>query len=895
MWKKGKRILSCILALMLLLSMANGERLFVQADSGSAVKTETDHSENKSQGSSVRKEESETKEEQSDKEEQSTKVPEQTSEKSTEKEKDNEEEKDSGTKNEETKGEEKPEEDKTEENKTEIQPEENTQKAEETSTEENNSSEGSSSEIDTTEETGTDTEETEAATEKTEEISQKEKEYLPESQPDGANIKAYAKDGVFPEGTIMKVKKLSGKELTHAENVLKKDNVEYDGLFGYDISFYDKNGKEVEPENGKVRVVMQLSASIVPEEADRETLAVQHLAQAGGGYDVEKVASTSSGTMQIGADKIRAEYTVNSFSDFIVTYSYVNTGGWKKTAKFYINKYSYIANSASGGSSTMKDNFTDSVASATVTMPANADNYDYTIEEASDGKSKAYIVIQGDKTGSAYDVDKTIRGLTGEGYKGFKLSNIPTDASVLASIKSGNVDVQVNGKTITSDELTTDNFQVRWYVFKYNTTDQWHIDGILVPKSGRLQITKTFSGLTEKEIEQLKDSFKIDVRGATTYGENQYNLSLDKGEASDNGMTYRWTVDVYSAVYTVKEKDMDVENWTRETKYSINPDASVTTGRVTDAGYDDEKGCSITCVTRATDTGTSVSQSIALNNCYTRKAVSLKLRKTIVADGMAASDMKDLKFEIKDSKNEVVKVIPFSDFTKKSDGTYEYSGDDDKFMKAGETYTITEKDTDVDGYKFNNEEKQSSKTVTVKASDSEEEISFTNTYTQPTLTVKKLVTGNASEKEKEFHFSLQLIKNKKMWQKELEQTNGEKITVQKEQYAFALKDGESIQIKVPYGYTYTVTETDAEQYKTYIGDKDTTKKNYKNSGEAAEKSATGVLKDDDPYVVFVNEKDIVPPTGISTTMKVWLLMTGVTLALGAVFFLSEMHRKRFTV
>lgn len=911
MWKKGKRILSCILVLVLLLTIANGEQIFVQADSGSAVKTETDKTGNVNQENSEQKRTSQAKE-QTEKEEESTKATEK-KEESVKEEKDSQEgEKESDSKEEgmkegrtETEPEENPEEnktnedkikeDKTNKNRTETEPEENTQEAEESSTAAENKSEDSSSETEPAEENEAATEMTETSTEKKEDLSREEKEYIPESQPDGVNIKAYAKADAFPEGTRMKVGKLSKNELGNAENILKKDNVEYDGLFGYDISFYDKSGKEVEPVKGKVRVVMQLSANIVPEEADMETLTVQHLAEAGKGYNVEKVASASSGTVKVGSDKIRAEYTVNSFSDFVVTYSYVNTSSWKKEVRFYINKYSYIANSTAGGSSTMEDNFTGSVATATVTMPENADNYNYTIEEAADGKSKAYIVIQGNKTGSAYEVDKTIRDLAVNGYDGFKISSIPSDASVLASIKSGNVDVQVNGKTIKSDELTTDNFQVRWYVFKYNPTDQWHIDGILVPKSGRLQITKTFSGLTEKEVNQLKNQFEIDVRGATTYGENQYSLSLDKGKASDNGMTYTWTVDVYSTTYTVKEQNMNVENWTRETKYSVNPDTSITTGSVTDAPYDDAKGFSITCVTRATDTGTSVNQSVALNNHYTRKTVPLKLRKNIVADGIKADDMNNLKFEIKDSDNKVVKEISFSEFTKKSDGSYEYLRDTDKFMKAGETYTVTEKNTDVDGYKFNNEEKECSKTITVGAADSEEEISFTNTYTQPTLTVKKLVTGNAPEKEKEFHFSLQLIKNNKKWEKELQKMNDDKISAQKDQYEFTLKDGESIQLKVPYGYTYTLTETDAEAYKTYIGNEDTTKKNYKNLAEKAEKNATGILGDSDSHVVFVNEKDIVPPTGISTTMTVWLLMTGVTLALGAVFLLFEIRRKRFTI
>ena len=49
MWKKSKRILLCILALMLLLSMAKSEQLFVQADTESTEKVQTKDVKNRSQ------------------------------------------------------------------------------------------------------------------------------------------------------------------------------------------------------------------------------------------------------------------------------------------------------------------------------------------------------------------------------------------------------------------------------------------------------------------------------------------------------------------------------------------------------------------------------------------------------------------------------------------------------------------------------------------------------------------------------------------------------------------------------------------------------------------------------------------------------------------------------
>lgn len=784
MWKKSKRILSCILALVLLLSVANSEQFFVQADTESAGKVQTEDVKNRSQ----RREETANekgKEESTDKkEESSTKSTQKTEEAVKEDKKEQEtttKREQSTSKNEGDKKEtgEKTEENKKEEEKTEVKSEENTKGAEEASTkvESSDTTENSAEEEKTEQGTETEVEEetqeqepeelqteeqeemTQGSVETSTQIEKKEKEYIPESQPEGVVIKAYALESVFPEGTVLKVKSLGKKELNSTENVLKKGNVKYDGLFGYDISFYDKAGKEIEPENGSVRVVMQLSEDVLPEEADADTLSIQHLAEVKGGYNVEKVASVSSGSMQINSGKIKAEYTVDSFSEFVVTYSSVNssvnTSKWKKEVKFYINKNSYIANSSNGGNGgTMKENFTGEVGSSTVSMPDSADTYPYTIEQASDGKSTAYIVIQGDQTGSAYTVDAQIRELPRTPYNGFSVQAIPSDENVLAKIKAGTVDVKVNGNVVRASDLTTDNFQVRWYVFKYNTTDQWHIDGILVPKSGRLKITKTFEGLSSDAINELKGKFAINVAGTTSYGVNQYSLSLDKGTASADKMTYTWEMDVYNTTYMIKETGMNLDNWTMKAKYSTNPDASSGQGAVENEEYDTKgNGFSMKCITKAKDVG-SGEQSATLKNTYVRKKAALKVTKTITVNGKKVDNVtiQNLQFEIRDEKGNLVKTLSISDFTKNPDGSYEYSNPQDKFLEAGKTYTITEKNTGLDGYTFNNKKEECSSTITVTKddNDTEKEVSFVNAYTKnivpptgasTTMTAWVLMTG----------------------------------------------------------------------------------------------------------------------------------------------------------
>ena len=73
-------------------------------------------------------------------------------------------------------------------------------------------------------------------------------------------------------------------------------------------------------------------------------------------------------------------------------------------------------------------------------------------------------------------------------------------------------------------------------------------------------------------------------------------------------------------------------------------------------------------------------------------------------------------------------------------------------------------------------------------------------------------------------------------------------------------------------------------YKTYIGEKK--EENQKRTTE--EETLTQKTE-----INFLNKKEVIPPTGVETTMTAWLLMTGVTLLLGAVFLLFGIRRKRF--
>ena len=332
MWKKVKRILSCILALILLLSLIDGQQFFVRAESevkvtqteqASNKMEETETSSGKEEGSEANNKENGKQEEGTQKEELSTKATEKTTE--TKNEDGKVDKPDNLNKENENNGQENG--GKNEEKETGDKGEETIkEKAEEASAEEDTAQETEAKEQidatdDTQERTNQQDENAPAMAQRGTDVSEKETEYVPKSQPQGVSIKVYAKENVFPEGTTMKVKELTNKELDSAQNVLEKGNVSYDGFLGYDISFYNKEGKEIEPEEGSVRVEVDMNLNLLPKDLQMDTLQMQHLKEEKKDRTVETVAKTADHKLSVSKSKVTAKFEVKSFSDFILTWN----------------------------------------------------------------------------------------------------------------------------------------------------------------------------------------------------------------------------------------------------------------------------------------------------------------------------------------------------------------------------------------------------------------------------------------------------------------------------------------------------------------------------------------------------------------------------------------------
>lgn len=202
-----------------------------------------------------------------------------------------------------------------------------------------------------------------------------------------------------------------------------------------------------------------------------------------------------------------------------------------------------------------------------------------------------YIV--GETKDNSYKADKEIRKLVGDKKDGsIYLVSFPTDEYIFKELKQYVNILSIDGKSIKVDELNTDHYEVRWYVFKLHS-NFWHIDGKLVRKEGQIIVTKTFKGnkdvieeLTGYSFEQnksiSKSPFNITLKGGTDIK----ILNLENHDDIENNstndeyiLTYKWKVKTkYGITYTIKEDNYNLPYYTTSCSYNIqDPKATIDT------------------------------------------------------------------------------------------------------------------------------------------------------------------------------------------------------------------------------------------------------------------------------------------------------------------------------
>lgn len=230
----------------------------------------------------------------------------------------------------------------------------------------------------------------------------------------------------------------------------------------------------------------------------------------------------------------------------------------------------------------------------------------------------------------------TLEGNDGASYT--YRADFPTDEEVLLKVRqmvSNGTSIVINGHRITEDELTTTNFTIKWYVFKYDDSDGWHIDGILVTKTGEMVVTKTFAGDPEA-ISNVKEQYSIRVNGEAGATHDGATLTLADAVQVDD-QTFSWTVDVDQYFdYVVTENEYLSEDPLITTMAQYNVRNSDVESQNTHGWVDYDTGVTVTGC--GYSPGVSERQTVSFLNTYTAPG-TLVLRKVDAGTGNLMPDV----------------------------------------------------------------------------------------------------------------------------------------------------------------------------------------------------------------------------------------------------------------
>ena len=226
---------------------------------------------------------------------------------------------------------------------------------------------------------------------------------------------------------------------------------------------------------------------------------------------------------------------------------------------------------------------------------------------------------------TAYEVDAALRAATTVPIKGTLIEAIPSEEAVLAAIRASDKVIKLDGVVVPHEQITSEHFKLRWYVLKYERSDGWHVDGVLVAKAARLTVTKTFAGDAEA-IAEAKKNFYITVEheeDGTTVRDFTLRLAdadsvTAEGEAGYESYdaatdTYVWSVPARKGrTYTVAEHGYmlaDDVKWHHSNRVQVKncPEAT---------GWMDGTSATVTADSYPNDVPNLAIQAVTFRNLY---------------------------------------------------------------------------------------------------------------------------------------------------------------------------------------------------------------------------------------------------------------------------------------
>lgn len=262
------------------------------------------------------------------------------------------------------------------------------------------------------------------------------------------------------------------------------------------------------------------------------------------------------------------------------------------------------------------------------------------------------------------------------------VDSMPTDEEIFRKIRNSKEEVykyDANGEkvNIPKDNLTTDKYAIRWYVLKYQNSDGWHIDGVLVEKNAKVIIKKTFVG-DKEAIDEVKKNYSITVTKSNDTSDTR-TLTLKAASSSDSTSlgyttydqatdTYTWVVEGYQGEqYTVKEQNYTAKDITSEetsragalkkaftstSRYSIHNAENHEHDTNGDKLYPDE--CvSVTMDAYAADIDAQYYQTVHLTNIYAQAGI-LTLSK---ADRVTGHGLGNVQFKLSNQNGSELKLL----------------------------------------------------------------------------------------------------------------------------------------------------------------------------------------------------------------------------------------------
>lgn len=300
------------------------------------------------------------------------------------------------------------------------------------------------------------------------------------------------------------------------------------------------------------------------------------------------------------------------------------------------------------------------------------------------------------------------------------VDSMPTDEEIFRKIRNSKEEVYKsdpnnpdNKVIIPKENLTTDKYAIRWYVLKYQNSDGWHIDGVLVEKNAKVIIKKTFVG-DSAAINEVKKNYSITVTKSDDSKDTR-TLTLKAASSSDSTDlgyttydeatdTYTWVVEGYQGEqYTVKEqnytaKDITIDKnsrtgtlkkaFTSTSRYSIHNAENHEHDTNGDKPYTDD-GVSVTMAAYAADIDNQYYQTVHLTNIYAQAGI-LTLSK---ADRVTGHGLGNVQFKLSNQSGSELKLL-------RRPNTNQYSVKTQQAGNLGYTETVPDNivQTDANGY-----------------------------------------------------------------------------------------------------------------------------------------------------------------------------------------------------